>query len=501
MAEERPQTAIQGVVSATLYNTLSKAAIYFRHVLITAFIGLSVDLDAFYVAVAVVSIFINTFGDIFDSVGIPFLIRVRAKGEEAYRRLAGTLFSYTVGMGAVLAALMILSLPLVYRLVPGFPRSSTGLIRNNLFALVPYALVYLPYHCLGSFQRARRDFRSFFMAELLVQLVALAILAAAPRKEIWVPLSLSAGYCAGALAFWLGQKRDLRFGESPPPGETREVRGMVGKLLPVYVLGYALLLIDRYFASFLETGGISALSYAFLLATAIPIILNVENVFITPLAEESDRGALMTQILCGVLIVAAPVVAFTAAHARQIVALLFERGAFSARAADLTSTALSHYIFGLPALIAWPVCYRLYQVYGRPQTVYWTGLMAVIFNGTMNYLLVMRAGWGIAGIALTTAVSNWLVLAAGLSRLPHLGVRIGYRDVAAVARNVAAGTLAAMAVSTALPRVLPQWAEIPVVGSIFVAVYALVVFLLPGRQVRAIRDTVLQSVALRRGRR
>lgn len=499
VAEKRPQTAIQGVMSATLYNTLSKIAIFSRHVVITAVIGLSVGLDAFYIAVAVVSVFINTFGDIFDSVGIPFLLRVRGGGGEVYRRLEGTLFSWTVKMGVGLTALMVLSLPLVTSLVPGFPAGSRGLIWINLFALVPYALVYLPYHCLGSFQRARRDFRSFFMAEFLVALIALGMILAMPRTEIAVPISVSVGYCGGALVLWFMERRHIRFVGSPPHEETREIRGMIWKLLPVYALVYALLLIDRYFASFLQTGGIAALSYAFMLATAIPLILNVENVFITPLSEESDHGALMTQILCGALIVTAPVVAFTMSHARDIVALLFERGAFTATAAELTSTALSHYIFGLPAMIIWPVCYRLYQVYRRPKTIYWIGLMAVLFNGTMNYLLVMRAGWGIAGIAFTTAVSNWLVLVTGLLWLPRLGVHVAYRDLRAVVANVAAGTFAAFAVSASIPGGLPHWVEVPFLGTVFIVVYALVVFLLPGRQVRVIRDIVLHSVATRRG--
>jgi len=487
-------------MSATLYNSLSKIAIYSRHVVITAYIGLSIGLDAFYIAVAVVSVFINTFGDIFDSVGIPFLLRVREGGGEVYRRLEGILFSWTIKLGAGLTALMILSLPLVYLLVPGFPAGSRGLIRTNLFALVPYALVYLPYHCLGSFQRARRNFRSFFMVEFLVALIALGVILAMPRTEIAVPISVSVGYCGGALALWFIERRHIRFVASPPREETREIRGMVWKLLPVYALVYALLLIDRYFASFLQTGGIAALSYAFMLATAIPLILNVENVFITPLSEESDHGALMTQILCGALIVTVPVVAFTTAYARDIVALMFERGAFTAIAAELTSTALARYIFGLPAMIVWPVCYRLYQVYRRPKTIYWIGLMAVLFNGTMNYLLVIRAGWGIAGIAFTTAVSNWLVLVTGLLWLPRLGVHVGYRNVGAVLANASAGTIAAFAVSASIPRGLPHWAEVPLLGVLFIVVYTLVVFLLPGRQVRTIRDIVLQSVVPRRDR-
>ena len=127
--ETRPQTAIQGVTLATALNVVSKILIYLRQVLITAYFGLSVRLDAFFIATSVVAIFINTFGDIFDSAGIPSLVRTRERdGEGPFRALTGSIFSLSLLLGLGLSLLMVLCFPLAPYLVPGFPREAGAFI-------------------------------------------------------------------------------------------------------------------------------------------------------------------------------------------------------------------------------------------------------------------------------------------------------------------------------------------------------------------------------------
>jgi putative peptidoglycan lipid II flippase len=493
----RPQTAIQGVAFASLLNTLAKATVYLRHVIITMYIGLTVELDAFYVAASVVSLFINVFGDIYDSVGIPFLVRAREKnGFDSFRSLTGSLFSLTLATTAMLTLLMLLASPFAHLIVPGFQVTSREFIRNNLYFLLPYALAYLPYHCLGSFFRATRNFKIFYWSEFLVQGIALAGLLAYHRHELAVPGTLSAGYLGGfAFLLWYGRK-EFRFRGSLSGEETGEVGRQTFKLLPLYMIGYGLILVDRYFASYLEAGGISALTYGFIVASVVPMILNIENIFITPLSEESDRGILLTYIVSGILLVSVPVIVFTETYGYEIIQVFFQRGAFTPHSTELTGTALKYYILGLPGLFFWPVCIRVFQVSRKIRKIVLIGLVSLALNATLNYLFVFWAGMGVAGIALATSLSGWTVSILGVSALPRLGVRLAFKLPGTLMGNIAIATVVALLVSISIP--VPTWklGELILKGMGFVAVYIACLFLIPNRHLREIIGMVRYSFPL-----
>lgn len=61
----RPQTAIRGVLSVGLINITARLIAYGKHIVIAAFIGLSAQLDAFYMATTVLALAIFVFGDVF----------------------------------------------------------------------------------------------------------------------------------------------------------------------------------------------------------------------------------------------------------------------------------------------------------------------------------------------------------------------------------------------------------------------------------------------------
>ncbi len=500
MTEQRPQTAVQGVAIASAVNVVSRVLTFLRQVLITAYFGLSARLDAFFVAAAFVSIFINTFGDIFDSAGIPSLVRTRERdGEEAFRALTGSVFTLAIVFGAVMSLLMVLCLPLAPALVPGFPQATKDFIRGNVLLLLPYALVFLPYHAIGSFFRSVRGFHIYYVVECVVQFAALAIVFAFSDTILVVPVSLSAAYAVGIVAFFLWGRARFRFRGRLSGGEMDVVRRTVGQMLPVYVILYGLIVVDRYFGSFLEEGAISALFYGYILAMAVPAVMNVENVFITPLSEESDRGLLMTRILSGILVVALPVLAFTVLFGDALVRGLFERGAFTQRSSQLTTEALRFYILGLPWFFALPVCVRTLQVLKRLGWITALTAGSVLLNAGLNAFFVLKAGMGVRGIALATSVSYAVVGGAALALVSRAGVRVRYAETLGVLPNVACGVAVALGAAAAMPVPAAPLPAILARGVVFVGVYAAVAALVPGAEMRRLRDVVLDSFpALRR---
>jgi len=492
--EKRAQTAIQGVAFASCLNLCSRIVNFLRQVLITAYFGLSFRLDAFFVATSIVAIFINTFGDVFDSAGVPSLVKTREReGEESFRRLAGSIFSLAVFMGLGLTLLMVLCFPLAPRIVPGFPRESAGYIRENLLLLLPYSLVFLPYHAIGSFFRSMRAFSPYYLVEFLVNLTALAAVYLLGYTFRIVALSLSFGYVVGFSVFLvIGWKR-FHFRGKLQTGEMKVVSGTILGMLPIYMILYGLIIVDRYFASFLEEGAISALFYGYILATAVPMIMNVENVFVTPLSEESDRSFLITRIMSGMWMVSLPIIAFTLLFSNELVRGLFERGAFSSRSSILAADALRFYILGIPGFIMVPVTTRILQIFKKLRWISVIALAGLSLIAFLNYYLVLKLGMGVKGIALATSIG---MLAVGISEIlltSRLGIKVRYREMIRVLPNILAGIVVSLGIVSILPDWGPTISAVLLKGALFVVSYTLVLFLFPGSETQRVSSIILES--------
>jgi putative peptidoglycan lipid II flippase len=256
---------------------------------------------------------------------------------------------------------------------------------------------------------------------------------------------------------------------------------------------YGLVIVDRFFASYLDTGSVSALFYAYALATAVPTILNVENIFVTPLAEESERGTLLTRILSGAVIVSLPVIAFFTVFGGGFVKALFERGAFDARSTEVTAQALRYYVLGLPAYFALPVCVRSLQIYRKFRWITAVSVLSVFLSAALNYLFAFRFDMGVKGIALAASVSMVSVCGIVLTLVSRVGIRVRYREWTGILPNVAIGVAIATTAAWFLPGIPAAWLDVGARGLLFAACYLSFLLFSPGGELRRVRRIVFES--------
>jgi putative peptidoglycan lipid II flippase len=487
----REQTALEGVLTAGTLNLGSRFLMFLRHVVITAYIGLSTGLDAFYIAMSILGIFIIVMADVFDSLGIPYLVRAwTEEGEPGFQKVSASIFSLSVWMSIVLSALMLIFSPLAPSIAAGFTEAARGTVFRYLFLLFPMAACYLPYHALGSFFRARRRFQAFYLAELLVSAAGLLIIAASPRNPDVIPAAWSVSYIIGFLFLFL--LAGNTFGKRGKTDRTvsRDFLRTGLRLLPVYGVTYLYIIADRYFASFLPTGSVSALSYGLMLAVLLPGILNMENIFITPLSETENRGEILEWILKGLILLCIPVMTFTLYFALPIVQAVFERGSFTSVSSGMTATALTYYVAALPCILLTAILSRVLMIEKRIERLVFISIAGVSLNVLLNYLFVFRVGLGIKGIALATALTNTAV-AASLLVLSCKSSRIGGNRYVT---GVLVPSLAAASLGLGSALLLPETGfgilTISARGIAFVAVYAGVLKILPIGELRRIEGMV-----------
>ncbi|MGW2527134.1 lipid II flippase MurJ [Streptomyces sp. NPDC001595] len=254
-----------------------------------------------------------------------------------------------------------------------------------------------------------------------------------------------------------GGKGPVAAGESARP----VALALVAAVLLFALCRQSQVLVERYLASPLPAGAISHLNYAQKVAQ-IPMTLSLMLCTVTfpvvarALADgDGERARARVErdlalAACMVLLGTAAVVAC----APQIVEVLFQRGAFTARDTAATARVMRVYALGLLGQTLVGALVRAYFSAGRPA---WYPVGAMVLGAVATLGLGARAvgPWGTVGIAAANAVGITLtavLLLAGCGPFGSVPVRVR-QVLAAVARPLWAALAATLAGALVAGRV------------------------------------------------
>lgn len=172
--------------------------------------------------------------------------------------------------------------------------------------------------------------------------------------------------------------------------------------------------INMSFGSGLGDGAVSALNWA----NKIYIIMvgvfayAITNFIFPKLSrisadEKSDKFADMTRASVGYIIAIITLVcALFLALSRPIISVVFERGAFTAEAAEITGTALFYYSFGMIGYAVCEVLNKSFYALSDGKTPMITSIIGIAVNFIAAALLVGVFKRGVGGLALASAISS-----------------------------------------------------------------------------------------------
>jgi putative peptidoglycan lipid II flippase len=192
------------------------------------------------------------------------------------------------------------------------------------------------------------------------------------------------------------------------------IRMMVLIALPVIVgtsVNEINVLVDRTLASSIAVGGISALNYArrlngFVQGLFVVSITTVLYPMISKMAAEKNMKGLKTYVseaisIINLLVIPATIGAMI--FSKEIVVLLFGRGAFTPEAAEMTSNALFYYSIGMIAFGLRDILSRAFYALQDTKTPMINATIAVVLNIILN--VILSRYMGIGGLALATSIS------------------------------------------------------------------------------------------------
>lgn len=170
-------------------------------------------------------------------------------------------------------------------------------------------------------------------------------------------------------------------------------------------------LVDRTLASQVAVGGISALNFAnrlngFVQGIFVISIVTALYPLISKMAAESNFDAMKKSIsesITAINLLVIPATVGSMVFAKPIVVMLFGRGAFDASAIDMTASALFYYSLGMLGFGLRDILTRVFYSVQDTKTPMINGVIGVVFNIVLNFILSRYLGIG--GLALATSIS------------------------------------------------------------------------------------------------
>ncbi len=466
--------AVQPLLDRSLRRTLTglapvslvvQLASFGSSIALAVVLGATVETDAYYLALAVPSV---TSGVLMAAIrlgAIPALTEIRGAGEAAFARAAGELVTsvFLLALGATVLVTSIMAFVLPAAVDPEL----AGRTRLALVELAPYAVFGAVAGALGAVLAVQGSFAAPVAALALEPLAKIPLTVFLGDR--FGMQALIAGNLVGSalglgLLLWVLRRRGTRI-RLVPRFATPFVRAVLLLSVPLVVSQSVLQLnplIDRWMASDLGTGSVTALELGLRLFLAPAGLLT--GLLIAPLAatwavrRDAEGWAglrrSVTRAVEGVALVVPPLVVGAVVLRVEAASFLFSGGAYPPEALADTARVFAMIALSLPAQVIIVAFSTLFIVQGDAIFPMKIAAANVILNVALN--LVFRHFFGVAGIALATSVTLTVLLGAYVLVARRRWGRLLEAASKALVLRVVAGAAAAAAAGLLVGEALPQ---------------------------------------------
>jgi putative peptidoglycan lipid II flippase len=425
-----------------LLTVVTRSATVVKELMVARSFGRSDAMDAFLIAFLLPGFFVTLLIAALGAALVPIFVTVRQKqGIAAAEDLLSSLAFLSVIALSVIALLMCIFAPyyLPY-MAHAFTREKLRLTRELLYFLAPWMVFNGVSQLVTSILNAGEKFALPALVPLMTPfLVIVCVMLGAGRLGVF---ALSIGSVVGSIVEATLLIRLLRSHGMRLRLRWRGLDGSVQMVLAQYapLLAGAFLMasapvVDQSMAAMLPAGSVSALGFANRVVSGLAALsanaLGAATLpyFSSMTAAGDWAGCRHTLKRYSVLIAAAsvPVTVLLIVFSRQLVRLLYQRGAFTAADTELVSHIQIFYALQIPFLLLCTLLIRFLSAIRRNKLLMYGCAINIAVNVTLNFALMKI--WGVSGIALSTSIvqmvsfvflttSTFLLLARGRSLEP-----------------------------------------------------------------------------------
>jgi putative peptidoglycan lipid II flippase len=488
-----------------LGNIMSRGLGLVRDVVIASTFGASAGTDAFVLARTIPSILYDLLvGSVITAAFVPVFVQ-HARDERQFWRLVGAVFSLAALAFVVLAlTLALLADPLVAIIGSGLRTDAQRELAATMMRIALFSVIFQGLAgVLTSVLYAQNRFTlpAFANAIYNVGIIVGIVVLARPLGYTAMAVGLVIGALAqfglqasGLRAFWRVYRPHLDL-QDPAVRRILTLVATVATGLVVAAIGQ---LIDRNLALTLPAGNLSSMEFATRviqfplgivgLAVSFAVLPTLSSYYAQ--AEEGLSGYRDTLVfgLKLVLLLMLPILAGVIALSEPLIAVLFERNAFSAADTTRTAAILTAYAPMLPLTAVDYLLINAFYARQNARTPVIVGVACVLIYLVVALSLI--GPLGAVGLALANAVQNSshaVILLVLLTRaLP--GLRLGAALLPFLVRVVPAAFIVGVVLVLAWPTLAALGGLIGLVaaGALEAAVYGVLLLVLGVSEVRSL---------------
>jgi putative peptidoglycan lipid II flippase len=449
------QNLFQASLILTLAILAGRVVGFFREVVIANTYGASGAYDVYLVAITFPVVIFSLLSYSIPSVFIPIYSREKTTaGEQTAWAFFG---NFTIIFAIIFFFLAALLFLFADTIIKGYSPSleSRHVVEAAAILRLVCVIVFLGgiYTVLKSMLNANKHFLLPAVTPLFLNIsMILSVLLLAKRFSI---LALAIGLVGGhgvqtAVISWFSLKgRGVpKFSIDFRDKLLRRAFAVLPIILTIETIGQLNVVVDRFFISILPTGGLSALNYA---NTVYQIAIGAFGVTVgtvifptmSEYAVSENREKLIqlfSKAIRWVLVATIPVVLASLVFSREIVTVMFQRGAFDEQASLMTANALQCFSIGLAGFVSYIILAKIYYALHKE-------LVLLAATGTALLLKVFLSRWLVQhyfhrGLALATScagIFSAMILALWLRR--SMGRLDGRRILKTLSKLLISSTL------------------------------------------------------------
>ncbi len=465
MPPKRDRT-LQTTLWVTGIIFLSKAVGFARDMIRAAYFGTDVTNDAYVAANALFYLPILLLTSMITSTMVPLYIDARTHGgaKRANRFASNSLNMFSLFAVALSLLMIVFARPLIHLIYPGYDQQRLDMAVHMNNIMMPSMVFVVMSIMLSSVLNATKHF-------IAAQLTGFALSLSMIVSTVWLSPILGvdalAWGVAGAgilqvLILIPALLKDFRYSFRFQPSDPRFHKLLklgVPALLSMAVTEMSHT-VDQMIGSGLNAGDVSSMDYAFRLITFITGVIGVPitTVMFSKMSERAtnqDKKGIIDIVVQSVevlLMVLLPIVALGCLLSRDIIRLVYMRGAFGEQSMLVTSGVFFTFLLGVVSFCVADLLNRAFHSMQKTRITMSVSLFVMTANAAMSYLISRFIG--VNGLALGTVISSFMGTAILFTLLrKHLG-RLGLSSVAVELGKMLLSVSAALGAAWLLSRAM-----------------------------------------------
>lgn len=414
-----------GLFTVGFWTLASRILGFLREILLTAYIGPGPVMDAFVAAFRLPNMFRRFFAEgAFNAAFVPMFSK-RLEGGENAQGFAQDAFNLLAAAVLTLVGLAMVFMPgLVWLTAEGFYGDERfDLAVDYGYVVFPYILFMSLAALFSGVLNATGRFAAAAAAPILLNIFACTALIAGAMSggEVirWLITVIPIAGVAQLLLVWVATERaDIRI-RVGWPRLTPEMRNMVRIAVPA-ALAMGVTQVNLVVGQLVASKTEKAVSWLFAADRLYQLPLGVVGIAIgivllpdlsRRLRADDKEGARNAFSRAGefMLLLTLPSTVAFLIIPNPLVAVLFERGQFSAEDTAATALAVAVYGLGLPAFMLQKLLQPLYFAREDTRSPFHYAVVAMVINAGLAFGLYPLVGWIAPAIAASTA--GWVMVA------------------------------------------------------------------------------------------